>query len=881
MPTPRRRKHVSRQAALTRAATLAVVAGLVGTLVVVDPVRGAGESAVRAAAAAWHGVFGERAKPTSAQRMVVVLSAPSLADRMAEADEPPTSDEQKRWAAEADAGQRLLLARLASRGVKIERQHAFTRTVNGFSALLDARAQAELGRSAGVVGVYPVRTVYPASVTSRTLSRPEFRAGAGRRPEAGLPGFDGSGLRIGLVDSGVELDHPYLNGRVLPGIDLVDGDRRAAAEPKPDEPRRADSHGTRMAGILIGSGGPAGLQGVAPGARVLPIRVLGWERAADGSYALLGRGDTLIAGLERAVDPDGDGDVEDAVPVAVTAVVEPFASFPDSPESRAVTGSSRLGTLVVAPAGNDGRAGRGFGTVGAPAGAPAALAVGALDTRREVLEARTALRVGGETILDETSRVLGAVPPTRDLPVAALVGPTLADPRRAPTAYADGAALADFFDARGVSRVAGRAVVVPATGGPLEGKVRNAATAGASAVLVYGTSLPAGALDLDEMTAIPVVAVSDGAGRAAVEGAARGDVVAASFGRPARVANERSGEIAAFSSGGVAFDGRVKPDVVAAGVGIATSDAGTNADGSARYATVTGTSVAAAVVAGAAAVVADARPGLTPAELRSVLVGSARQLVRDGAADPVTRQGGGVVDAAAAAAAEVAVEPVGLAFGRTSRDGWRVSKTVTIRNLATRQLDIGFGVSRDGWGEPELSFAAAPVNLALRPGTSAEVTLIASAAGPLEGEAGGAFVVSPQGSRPIRLPWAVMFRPDKPRPLLSSVALSHTKFAASDAAPAVLAFRAGNVDFDADGHALEPVERLVVELWRDRGARIGVLVRLHDLLPGRYAFGVTGRGPGGKQLRPGRYVLRVRAEPVAGDAGAAATRVDVPFTISR
>jgi subtilisin family serine protease len=80
----------------------------------------------------------------------------------------------------------------------------------------------------------------------------------------------------------------------------------------------------------------------------------------------------------------------------------------------------------------------------------------------------------------------------------------------------------------------------------------------------------------------------------------------------------------------MALGGNVKPDLVAPGVGIATADGGANADGSERYATATGSSVSAAIVAGSAALLKQARPGLTAGELRSLLVGNARQLVRDG-----------------------------------------------------------------------------------------------------------------------------------------------------------------------------------------------------------------------------------------------------------
>jgi hypothetical protein len=126
----------------------------------------------------------------------------------------------------------------------------------------------------------------------------------------------------------------------------------------------------------------------------------------------------------------------------------------------------------------------------------------------------------------------------------------------------------------------------------------------------------------------------------------------------------------------------------------------------------------------------------------------------------------------------------------------------------------------------------------------------------------------------------VSFRSGEREPLVSGAALSHREFEASDGAPAVLAFRVGAVESGADGRAVEPVQRLDVEVWTADRRRLGVLTRLHHLLPGRYAFGLTGRGPDGKRLAPGEYVLRLRAHPVAADAGSRATTVDVPFRIA-
>src|SRR5204862_1148577 len=128
-----------------------------------------------------------------------------------------------------------------------------------------------------------------------------------------------------------------------------------------------ERHGTETAGILVG-GGRAGLSGVAPGATVLPIRVGGWQRDDAGRFAIFARTDQILAGLERAVDPDGNGDAHDAARIALIPLVEPFGGFEDGPLARAAAGATELNTLVVTPAGNDGAAGPAFGSVSGPGG---------------------------------------------------------------------------------------------------------------------------------------------------------------------------------------------------------------------------------------------------------------------------------------------------------------------------------------------------------------------------------------------------------------------------------------------------------------------------------------------------------------------------------
>jgi len=142
-----------------RATALGLVALVATTLFTVAPVRGAGDAVLTGAVAAWRGAFGVRPQvAVPSKRVIVVLAVPSVADRVAGLRRSPTPAQTRRWSTEAEGAQRLLLAKLAERGIDVEPFYSFTRTLNGFSAALDDRALAELERIGGVAGVYPVRT---------------------------------------------------------------------------------------------------------------------------------------------------------------------------------------------------------------------------------------------------------------------------------------------------------------------------------------------------------------------------------------------------------------------------------------------------------------------------------------------------------------------------------------------------------------------------------------------------------------------------------------------------------------------------------------------------------------------------------------------------
>ncbi|WP_410814670.1 type VII secretion-associated serine protease mycosin [Micromonospora sp. 067-2] len=98
----------------------------------------------------------------------------------------------------------------------------------------------------------------------------------------------GRGVTVAVVDSGVDANHPDLTGQVLPGLDLVDPDGGSGPDPV--------GHGTTVAGLIAGRrDDKRGVVGLAPDARILPVRVLDDENRYD---------DALIVarGVRWAVD---------------------------------------------------------------------------------------------------------------------------------------------------------------------------------------------------------------------------------------------------------------------------------------------------------------------------------------------------------------------------------------------------------------------------------------------------------------------------------------------------------------------------------------------------------------------------------------------------
>jgi minor extracellular serine protease Vpr len=821
------RTRPSPRALALAAAAVALAVGAVGGRAQQQPAQSVDE-------AGWQGVLGVRASVSTAQRYVVLLRPPSLAARVRAAGGRVSEREMRAWSASAVAQQEQFLARLAAVGARIAPEYRYTRVVNGFSARLDPTSAALLDGDREVTGIYPVRIAYPAQAAG-----PEGGVLPSAVADLEIAGLDGSGVTVALLDTGVDPSHPYLRQRVLAGVDVISPGSGGIAQPHPTIPGRPERHGTELAGIIAGTEGPDGLHGIAPGASIMPVRVGGWQPNAEGGYSVYSRTDQLIAGLEAAVDPNDDGDVLDAARIALIGMVEPYASFADGPLPRAIAGAADLDLLTIVPAGNDGRAGPGYGSVAGPGGAIDALTVGAADGRLAAPTVRVHVRAGLRVLYEDDVPLGGAPTDTVTAGVAVVDRRTASRGIRA------------LFTDDGVSTVAGRAVLLPRAA-LSDDTVEEATSAGALSVLVDGP-LPAGAFSLDVPAGVPVVGLASDVVAEISAMLAAGVPVTVAVGNVEVASREAEGSIAAFSSRGLVLDASLKPDLAAPGVSVPTSEPGRGDDGEVRFGTISGTSAAAAVTAGVAAVVAQGRPGLDARQLHGVLVGSALRADLD-----PTASGAGLVDLRAAVQQELLSEPALVSFGAAGPAG--AERTIRITNVSTRRIPVSVGISAIAPKGVEISVE--PQRFRLRPRGSALVVVSANTTS-LSSEAGvatGELVLRGSDTPEVHVPWTVAVPPAVD--LVSRLRLRKTGTRVSDATPAALSFVAGSVTAAPDPQ-VRAIELLEVELRRN-GELIGVLARRRELLPGRYTFGLTGRGPTGTRLGAGPFTIRLVAYPGDG-----------------
>jgi len=178
---------------------------------------------------------------------------------------------------------------------------------------------------------------------------------------ARLFGATARGVRVGIIDTGIDYRHPAFGGALGAGARVAGGWDFVNHDPDPIDD---NGHGTFVAGIVGAQGG--GITGMAPGVTLYAYKVL--DRFGGGFLS------NVIAGLERAADPDQDPATDDALD-AVNLSLGAFDPVGDDPASIAVNALDSLGTFCVVAAGN-------FGSqfaIASPGIARRAITVGAAD----------------------------------------------------------------------------------------------------------------------------------------------------------------------------------------------------------------------------------------------------------------------------------------------------------------------------------------------------------------------------------------------------------------------------------------------------------------------------------------------------------------------
>ncbi len=266
--------------------------------------------------------------------------------------------------------------------------HRFDTLLNALGARMDETAAERLRRDGRVAGVYPVMRHHilmdQAAVVHRFNQAYQMISGGASNA--------GAGVKIGILDCGVDVNHPAFQNFQTPmpsGFPITSGTATASnvnnkvivARVYSDPENGVDNsfsdgldycdHGTTVAGIAAGLptspvfNGIGTIQGVAPGAWI------GNYKVADD----FGRSDdlTFLAGLNDAFN-----DGMQVVNYSSGYLLYNY-SDEDGPDAQAIANAVAGGMVFVGAAGN---AGPGPGTVAAPAASPAAIAVGAIENQR-------------------------------------------------------------------------------------------------------------------------------------------------------------------------------------------------------------------------------------------------------------------------------------------------------------------------------------------------------------------------------------------------------------------------------------------------------------------------------------------------------------------
>lgn len=476
----------------------------------------------------------------------------------------------------------------------------------------------------------------------------------------------GKGIKVAVIDTGMDYCHPDLKRNYKGGYDVVDYD---------NDPMETISsqgaptlHGTHVAGIIAANGQ---VKGVAPEAEIYAYRALG-----PGGQ---GTTEQVIEAIEKAV-----ADEVDVINLSLGNTV----NGPDWPTSVALDKAVEAGIVAVTSNGNSGP---NMWTVGSPGTSTKAISVGA---SAPPIQTPYVTVAGQER--EVTLYPLGGTLPwelKRDAPMVD-VGYGLEE---------------DWKN----SDVQGKIALIKRGMIPFTEKAQAALAEGAKAAIIYN-NLPGDFVGVTQVgVKLPVVSISKEDGEWLKEQVEKeGNSL-----HIRTIYRHEEDFIAPFSSRGpVTQTWEVKPDLVAPGVAIDS----TVPNG---YLGLNGTSMSAPHVAGAAALVKQAHPDWTPEQIKAALMNSAKKLVsKEGEPYLPYEQGAGRLQVDKAVEATTLAYPGALTFGKWSKDDPREKRQVsfTVENVGDRTNTYHINPPFEA---PDGLQWEVPYAVTLAPGEKEEVTI--------------------------------------------------------------------------------------------------------------------------------------------------------------
>lgn len=497
--------------------------------------------------------------------------------------------------------------RAAARAAKIAftERFAFDTLWNGLSVRMDPSQLGALSRLPGVAGIYPVKT-YSLPPT-RPVSDPNLITAlsmTGADVAQNSLGLTGAGVKVGIIDTGIDYDHPDLGGsgipapspqgstnfptsRVITDWDFV-GDAYNADDLNPNiapdkYPDDCAGHGTHVAGIV---GAHGSVTGVAPRVLFGAYRVFGCSGSTSD--------DIMIAAMERAL--------ADGMQVVNMSIGAPFG-WPQWPTAMAGTRLVNKGVVVVASIGNDGASG--IYAASAPGLGSKVIGVASFDN--------THLNLSSFTVSPDNLPV-GYISATGAPPAPMTGSAPLARTGTATTAN-------DACSGLLAGSLAGKIALIRRGTCSFYIKASNAMAAGAAGVVLYNNAagIVSPTVAGTPPLTIPVVSISAADGATIDNRIAAGPTTLTWTNQAVSLPNSTGGLISSFSSYGVSPDLVLKPDIGAPGGYIRSTyplELGS-------YANLSGTSMSSPHVAGAVALLLQAQPHTPSQAVRDILQNAA------------------------------------------------------------------------------------------------------------------------------------------------------------------------------------------------------------------------------------------------------------------